>query len=137
MASAALGVSLTISLAITALYLLLGWMGTTYGYNQTLLTWALFPAMTYGIALAVSSAIQAIVCKTIRIQQVALTSLFIPGAVYIALLATLLPFVRSPIEMVVPLDQRQTLGPVFAVAFYTFWSSMIAGTFHSSFTTSC
>ena len=80
---------------------------------------------------------QAIVCKTVEMKQIALISLMIPGAVLISLLLTLLQFVRSPIEVAIPIAQRNAYGSTFAIAFYSFWASMFGNALGSNFITAC
>ena len=132
-----MGASLGIGLFLTAATIFLGWVGMTYNVNQQIIRWISLPLLGYGITLGFNAGIQRLTCKSINIKQIATASAFTPGLVLLGLLLTLSGFVRSSIEMAVPLASRITYGPIFAIAFYMFWAGMFGGALGMGFSLSC
>lgn len=135
--STTLGVSLSLGLAMFALVTLLSWISSTYGWNANLLKWAVLPALAYGITLAINSLIQVLSCGSVNIQRIAMSSLFVPGAVLIGLVLTLAGFIRSPIEKAVPLAYRLQYGGMIALAYYSFWAAMFGEAFAGGLAQAC
>lgn len=132
-----IGTSMGIGLFLTASTLFLGWIGTQYKLNQQLLRWFILPVLGYGVTFGFNAGVQLLTCKSINFQQIASASAFTPGLVLLGLLLTLSGFVRSSIEMAVPLAARLQYGPVAAIAFYMFWAGMFGGALGGGFAMSC
>jgi hypothetical protein len=115
----------------------MGWLSNTYGWNPDLLKWIIFPVISYLVAFGFNALTQVISCRTVQFPKVALLSLIVPGFILIAFLLTLLSFVRSPIEIALPLSARSQYGGMVALAFYTFWATMFGEAFSAGYMTDC
>ena len=124
-------------LSLLAITIILGWFSITYSWNANILKWAILPALGYGIAIGLNSLNQYLTCKTIRPGQIAITSVTVPIAIFGFLLLTLIPFIRTPIEMAVPTEYMARYGGLIALAFYMFWAGMFGEGIAGGFSQSC
>jgi len=131
------GVSFAMGLALFGVTMLLAWVSMTYGWGANGLKWLLLPTLGYGIALGLNSLLQYTTCSSVKAGQIALASVPILIAVYIGLLVTLVPFIRSPIETILGGSTRAVYGGAFAVAFYMFWAGMFGEAIASGMAQSC
>ena len=122
--STTLAVSLAVGLALFGITVMLGWISSTYGVSANLLKWLFLPILSYVLTLGINAVIQATSCKTVDITKLASGALTIPVAVFLALLLTLIGFVRAPIESAVPVQYKLKYAGLFAIAFYVFWAGM-------------
>ncbi len=132
-----LGLSFAMGIGLLAITLLLGWVSFTYSWSENILKWAVLPALGYGIAVGLNTLNQYLTCKTIHPSQIAITSVTVPIAIFGFLLLTLIPFIRTPIEMAVPTQYVARYGGVVAVAFYMFWAGMFGEGIAGGFSQSC
>ena len=137
MSSTSLGISLGASLCLSCMIFFMGWLSNTYGWNPDLIKWVIFPVVSYLVAFGFNTLTQVVTCHTVQLQKVALVSLFVPGFILFAFLLTLLSFVRSPIEIALPLSARDQYGGMVALAFYTFWATMFGEAFSTGYMTDC
>ncbi len=136
-ASQLLGLSFAMGAALLTSTVLLGWISIQYSWSANFLKWAVLPALGYAVALGINAATQYISCKTLKIEQIAITSLSIPIAMYVFLLLTLISFIRKPIEMAVPMSYKAQYGGLLAIAFYMFWAGMFGEGLAGGFSQTC
>lgn len=137
MSSVTLGISLGASLCLSCMIFFMGWLSDTHGWNPNLLKWAIFPIISYLVAFGFNTLTQVVSCHTVQLPKVALVSLFVPGFILVAFLLTLLPFVRSPIEIALPPSIRSQYGGMVALFFYVFWATMFGEAFSTGYMTDC
>ncbi len=135
--SVTVGASVALGLGMFALVVVLSWVSTNYGVHANTLKWIGLPLLAYGITLGVNSLIQYTSCQSVNMKQVAVSALFVPGAVLVGLVLTLLGIVRSPIEKAVPLVYRLQYGGVIALAYYCLWAAMFGEAVAGGFAQSC
>lgn len=131
------GTSLGIGLFLAATTIFLGWIGMTYNLNQQLLRWFGLPILGYGVTFGFNAGVQLLTCKSMNFGQIASASAFTPGLVLLGLFLTLSGFIRSSIEIAVPLASRIKYGPIIAIAFYMFWAGMFGGALGTGFSLAC
>ncbi len=136
-ASQLLGLSFAMGAALFTVTVVLGWFSIQYNWSANLLKWLILPAIGYMIALGINSATQYISCKTLKLEQIAITSSTIPIAIYVFLLLTLITFIRKPIEMAVPVTYKAQYGGLLAIAFYMFWAGMFGEGLAGGFSQTC
>lgn len=136
-ASQILGLSLAMGMSLFTITILLGYGSNQYNWSPNTSKWIILPILGYGIALALNTLNQYISCKTIQIQQLALTSTFIPIAIYVGLCLTLISVIRKPIEMAVPTSYKAQYGGILAIAFYMFWAGMFGEGLSGGFSQTC
>ena len=96
------------------------------------------PVVSYLSGLGLNSLSQYIYCNKVSLPQVALVSLFAPAFVVgFTLLVWFLPFLRSPVESILPgtadLDMRYAMG----FAFYLLWAGIYGQNLASGMVQSC
>jgi hypothetical protein len=136
-ASQLLGLSFAMGAALFTITVLLGWFSIQYSWSANFLKWAVLPALGYTVALGINSATQYISCKSLKLEQIAITSSTIPIAIYLFLLLTLISFIRKPIEMAIPMSYKAQYGGLLAVAFYMFWAGMFGEGLAGGFSQNC
>lgn len=98
---------------------------------------AVLPALTYAQSLIINSIVQFISCNTVSIGQVALAALSPPaGVLTLGSLATLFPFLRSPIASAVSWTD-ETMQKAVGLAFYLFWGAVYGQTIAAGMVTGC
>lgn len=122
---------------MSSLLFFFSWLSTTFGYSASLLKWLVFPITSYFIALLFHVLLQLMTCKTVEIVPALLGSIFLPGFVYIGLFLSSFGFVRSPIEIAVPLKYRLEYGPIIATVFYVFWTVMFGEALGAGYSLAC
>ena len=137
MGSVNIGFSLATSVWLSALYFFLGWLSLKYNWNMYILQWAIFPVIAYFISLGMNTVAQSISCHKVSLPHIAFTSLFVPGFILVAFLLTLIPFIRSPIEVVISPSSRPLYGSIFAISFYVFWATMFGEAISVGTATAC
>lgn len=129
--------------------------GFTYGLlhilqyfaETTLVTnyWSVFMTLLFGGALlmylasaAAFSAVQYTNCKKIKAATI-FSNAAISAAITSAftLLAGLVPFLRSLVKNLLPLDLDPTLSESFAFGYYNFWGAMFGVVIGGSFSAIC
>ena len=131
------GLSLAVGMGLATTALTAGWLCVRYGLNQNFLKWIVLPTVGYAIAVAINSFVQQISCGFVRIEQIALGTLPVLGAVLLFLLLTLLSSIRYPIEQAIDGAYKAKWAGVFAVAFYMFWAGMFGEAFSGGLAQSC
>lgn len=136
-ASQILGLSFAMGLSLFAITIMFGWLTLNYNWNANFLKWLVLPSLGYVIALGLNSINQYVTCKTVRPGQIAITSVPIPIAIFIFLLLSLISFIRTPIEMAVPMNYKAQYGGLIAIAFYMFWAGMFGEGLAGGFSQAC
>jgi hypothetical protein len=131
------GLSLTMGMALGAIALTAGWISIRYGINPNLLKWIILPTVGYGIAVAINAFVQQISCGFVRMEQIALGSLSVLGAILFFLVLTLMSSIRYPVEQAIDGAYKEKWAGVFAVAFYMFWAGMFGESFAGGLAQSC
>jgi len=131
------GLSLAVGMGLATTALTVGWVSLRYGINQNLLKWIVLPTVGYGIAVAINAFVQQVSCGFVRMEQIALGSLSVLGAILLFLVLTLLSSIRYPVEQAVDGAYKAQWAGIFAVAFYMFWAGMFGESFASGFAQSC
>lgn len=85
----------------------------------------IIPILSYASGLGLNALSQYIYCNKVSLPQVAIVSTFAPAfVVAFSLIVWFLPFLRSPVESILPLtadgDMRYALG----FAFYLLWAGI-------------
>lgn len=98
----------------------------------------IIPILSYLSGLGLNALSQYIYCNKVSLPQIALVSSFAPGFVILfSLFAWFLPFLRSPVESILPLtadgDMRYALG----FAFYLLWAGIYGQNIASGMLQAC
>ena len=103
-----------------------------------LLFFVILPAISYVWGLGLNALSQYIRCQTVSIQQVALVSTVGPGFVlFFSALAYFLPFVRGPVEAVIPASADADMKYALGFAFYLLWAGIYSQNVGSGMVQSC
>ena len=131
------GLSLAVGLALATLTLTLGWISIRYSINANMLKWIVLPTIGYGIAVSINAFLQQISCGFVRMEQIALGSLPVLGAILLFLILTLMSSIRYPVEQAVDTAYKAQWAGIFALGFYMFWAGMFGESFASALAQSC
>ena len=83
------------------------------------------PVLSYVSGFGLNSLSQYIYCNKISVSQVALVSTFAPAFVIaFSLLVYFLPFLRSPVESILPLTADGDMRFAMGFAFYLLWAGI-------------
>lgn len=83
------------------------------------------PALSYVSGFGLNALSQYIYCNKVTVSQVALVSTFAPAFVIgFSLLAWFLPFLRSPVESILPLTADGDMKYAMGFAFYLLWAGI-------------
>jgi hypothetical protein len=126
--------SFAMGLSLFGFTMFLGWLASTYGLNENVLKWLVLPIFGFGAAFGANSILQLTSCNTFKPIQIATGSSFVLVAILSFLLLSLISFVRSPIESILPNPKYRKL---FAISFYMFWAGMFGEALASSLAQSC
>lgn len=97
----------------------------------------IIPILSYLTSMGINSLLQFIQCKKTNMGQVAMASAITPGfALVFAMVAYWLPFVRSPIESLVPITSAANKD-IWGYMFYFFWAGIYGQTIGSGLLTNC
>jgi len=106
--------------------------------HPLLILCALVPLISYMWGLGLNALTQYITCKAVSGQQIALASLFGPlFALLFVGVAYFAPFLRAPVESVLPLSADADMKYAIGFAFYLLWAGMYAQTVSSGMVQSC
>ena len=96
------------------------------------------PFLSYISGLGLNSLSQYIYCNKVSFPQVALVSTFAPAFVLLfTLLAWLLPFLRSPVESILPLTADSDMKYAMGFAFYLLWAGIYGQNIAAGMLQSC
>lgn len=96
------------------------------------------PFLSYISGLGLNSLSQYIYCNKVSFPQVALVSSFAPAFVLLfTLLAWLLPFLRSPVESILPLTADGDMKYAMGFAFYLLWAGIYGQNIAAGMLQSC
>ena len=96
------------------------------------------PILSYASGFGLNSLSQYIYCNTVKIPQVALVSLFAPAFVIgFSLLVWGLPFLRSPVESILPATADMDMKFAMGFAFYLLWAGIYGQNLASGMLQSC
>ena len=96
------------------------------------------PVVSYISGLGLNSLSQYIYCNKVSISQVALVSTFAPMFVIgFSLLAWFLPFLRSPVESILPLTADGDMKYAMGFAFYLLWAGIYGQNIAAGMVQSC
>ena len=132
-----LGMSAAMGTSLIGITVLLGWLHVQSGWNDNMLKWILLPTLGFLVAFGLNSILQYTTCSTVKLKQVAYGSATVLIFIILGLFMTLVSFVRTPIESIVPLPYKASYGGIYAIAFYMFWAGMFGEAIASGFAQSC
>lgn len=96
------------------------------------------PFLSYISGLGLNSLSQYIYCNKVSFPQVALVSTFAPAFVVLfSLLVWLLPFLRSPVESILPLTADADMKYAIGFAFYLLWAGIYGQNIAAGMLQSC
>jgi hypothetical protein len=96
------------------------------------------PFLSYISGLGLNSLSQYIYCNKVSFPQVALVSTFAPAFVVLfTFLVWLLPFLRSPVESILPLTADTDMKYAMGFAFYLLWAGIYGQNIASGMLQSC
>jgi hypothetical protein len=96
------------------------------------------PFLSYVSGLGLNSLSQYIYCNKVSFPQVALVSTFAPAFVVLfTFLVWLLPFLRSPVESILPLTADADMKYAMGFAFYLLWAGIYGQNIASGMLQSC
>jgi hypothetical protein len=96
------------------------------------------PVVSYVSGLGLNALSQYINCNKVSMSQVALVSTFAPAFVVgFSLLAYLLPFLRSPVEGILPLTADGDMKYAMGFAFYLLWAGIYGQNIASGMLQAC
>lgn len=96
------------------------------------------PFLSYVSGLGLNSLSQYIYCNKVSFPQVALVSTFAPAFVLLfTLLVWLLPFLRSPVESILPLTADSDMKYAMGFAFYLLWAGIYGQNIAAGMLQSC
>ena len=131
------GLSLAVGMALATTALTAGWLCVRYGVNQNFLKWIVLPTVGYAITIAINSFVQQVSCGFVRIEQIALGSLPVLGAILLFLVLTMLSSIRYPVEQAIDGAYKAKWAGIFAIGFYMFWAGMFGEAFAGGLAQSC
>jgi hypothetical protein len=103
-----------------------------------LLLLTVLPTISYLWGLGLNSLSQYITCSTVSMPQVALVSLISPLFVIVfSLLAYFIPFLRSPVEEVLPYSADADMKYAIGFGFYMLWAGIYGQNVSSGMVQSC
>jgi hypothetical protein len=96
------------------------------------------PFISYVSGLGLNSLSQYIYCNKVNMPQIAMVSSFAPGFVILfASLVWLMPFLRSPVESILPLTADVDMKYAMGFAFYLLWAGIYGQNIASGMLQSC
>lgn len=99
---------------------------------------AIIPLFSYLSGLGLNSLSQYIYCNKVSISQVAMVSTFAPIFVVVfSLLAWFAPFLRSPVESILPLTADVDMKYALGFAFYLLWAGIYGQNIAAGMLQSC
>ena len=106
--------------------------------NPGLSLFVLLPILSYIWGFGLTTLNQYIHCRKISITQVSLASLLSPFFVVVfSALAYMLPFLRSPIESILPLSADTDMRYALGFSFYLMWAGIYGQNIASGMVQSC
>lgn len=85
----------------------------------------LIPIISFVAGFGLSAFSQYIYCNKVSIPQVAVVSTFSPGFVFLfSVLAYFLPFLRNPVENILPFTADQDMKYALGFSFYLLWAGI-------------
>jgi hypothetical protein len=96
------------------------------------------PVVSYLSGLGLNALSQYIYCNKVNMPQVAMVSSFAPGfAIAFASIVWLLPFLRSPVESILPVTADVDMKYAMGFAFYLLWAGIYGQNIASGMLQSC
>lgn len=96
------------------------------------------PIVSYLSGLGLNALSQYIYCNKVNMPQVAMVSSFAPGFVVVfSSLVWLMPFLRSPVESILPLTADGDMKYAMGFAFYLLWAGIYGQNIASGMLQSC
>lgn len=126
---------LVLAMAVPLFYL---YAPTMVKQMPLLLFFVILPILSYIWGFGLNALSQYIRCQTVVTGQVALVSCIGPIFVIVfSALAYFLPFIRSPVESVIPLSADADMKYSLGFAFYLLWSGIYSQNLGSGMVQSC
>ena len=117
--------SLAVGFVFFAGCLLFAWLSLNYGISQFMGKFIYLPMLLFGIIFGINAVLHTSNCSNkANWARVAIGTAVPIGFLYLSYLATLLGFLRGPIEDAIPLRYKLRWAGPFAVAYYAFWAGV-------------
>ena len=132
-----LALSFAVGIALFGSTIILGWLSTTYKWNENFTKWIVLPVISFVVTFLINIIVQTITCKKTEYPKIASGAILVPVFVLCGLLISLSGLIRSPIESAIPLASRLKYGSLFAIGYYVFWAGMFGEAFSGGFAQAC
>lgn len=98
----------------------------------------LIPLISYVWGFGLSAISQYIYCNTISVPQIAIASLVAPAVLFVfSLLVYFMPFLRGPVEQILPQNADADIKYALGFSFYLLWGGIYGQTASSMFLQTC